>query len=88
VQSLAARRFAEGNKADVSQSNAQFVGRIDHAREFDVRPRIEIEDETARHVGLERLAIPGVEFERRDLPKRDETLDAVDFDIGLAVAGN
>ena len=64
------------------------LGGLDHLGKIDIRRRIEIEYQPARHVGRIRRAIPGMQFEPADLRHRGQPLDAVDLQIGLAVAGD
>ena len=86
MQALAARRFAESNEAEFLQSFAQLERGVDDFRKLDIRRRIEIENQASRHVGLERRAIPRMEFQCRNLTESYEAFDAVDFDVGFAVA--
>ena len=86
MQALAARRLAEGNEAKLLEAAAQLLGRRDHGRECNVGRRVEIEDEPPGNGRMMRLAIPGMEFHRRDLAHGDQALDAIDLQIRLAVA--
>ena len=65
---------------------AHLLRGLDHRREGTSGAGIEIEHQAARHLGLVRLAVPGMELERGDLGHRRQALDAVDLQIGLAVA--
>ena len=86
VQALAAGRLAEGDEPERFEALAHLLGGVDHGREGDVGSRIEIEHEATRQRGMVRLAIPGVEFHGGDLGHGDQPFDAIDLQIGLAVA--
>src|SRR3954453_12218406 len=88
MQALAAGRLAERLQSEVLEPVAYVLGRLDHLGEIDVRRRVEIEHQPARRVRLVGRTIPWMQFEPRDLRDRGQTLDAVDLQIGLAVAGD
>jgi hypothetical protein len=52
----------------------------------DVRRRVEVEDQPAGDLRLERLAVPRVQLHRPDLGHGGQGLDAVDLQVGLVVA--
>ena len=62
------------------------LGGVDDVGELDVRRGIEIEDQPARRIVAVRGAIPGMQLDAADLRDRGEPLDAIDLQIGLAVA--
>ncbi len=74
MDAFASRRFAEGDEAEFLHPFAQFERCFYDLRKVDVRPRVEVEDQTPGDVGFEWCAIPGVKFERRDLPERYDAL--------------
>ena len=88
MQALAAGGLAEALQADIGQMLPHVLGGFDDIGKFDIRRRIEIEHQPARDIGRIRRAIPGMQFEAADLRHRRETLDAIDLQIRLAIAGD
>src|SRR5262245_30566993 len=87
VDTLASRSFAEGDQSEFLQTLPQLLRGCDHHMKCDVGCRIEIEDEASRDRWVKGLAVPGVIFNRGQLCHGHQSLDAVDLDIGLPVAG-
>ena len=87
VQPLAARGLAEGDEAELSRA----ASRISLAAAITAEKATSgagSRSNTRRpgKRGMVRLAIPGVEFHGRDLGHGDQPFDAIDLQIGLAVA--
>src|SRR5262245_60590675 len=86
MQALAARRLAEGHEAELFQTRLQLFGGFDDSIEGDVRRGVEIKNETTRNPRMTGLIVPGMILNSRDLCRRNQALDAVDLNIGLAVS--
>src|SRR5215470_13931322 len=85
MQTLAARCLAEGHEAELFQARLQLFGGFDHSIEGDVRRGVEIENETTRNPQMTGLIAPGMILNGCDLRRRNQALDAVNLNIGLAV---
>lgn len=85
MQALAAGGLAERDHTERFQALAHLASRLYDGREFDLRSRIEVENQPARHFGFPGLAIPRVQFQRTNLGDGREAFDAVDLQIGLLV---
>jgi hypothetical protein len=88
MESLAARRFAKTNETEFVQALPHLAGGLDDGRKGDVWPRIKIENEPARHLRLFWLAIPGMKLKGGGLRESRQAFDAIDLEIGFAVAGD
>ena len=88
MQALAAGGLAEAFESERSQALTHLTRSIDHSGECNIGRRIKVEHQPSRHIGFVRRAIPGMKFESADLRDSDQTFDAVDLHIGLAVAGD
>ncbi len=86
VQAFAARRLAEGDEAELLEALAHLERGVDHAVERHVRRGVEIEHEAAGQLRIVRQAVPGMQLERGDLRRLHERFDAIDLQIGLAIA--
>ena len=65
---------------------AHFLGGGDDGREGNVGGRVQVEHKAPGKRWMVRLAIPGMELHGRDLRHGDEALDAIDLQVGLAIA--
>ena len=88
MEALAAGGLAEADEADRLKTIPQIARRLDHIGEGDLRSGIEIEDETARRVGVVRLAVPGMEFDSACLGERDQPFGPVNLEIGFLVVAD
>ncbi len=68
------------------QPSGMDTGALDHGGEGDVGRGIEVEHQPSRLLGLEWLAVPGVQLQRPSLRRRHQGFDAVEPDKGLSVA--
>jgi hypothetical protein len=88
MESLAACRFAKTDETEFVQALPHLAGGLDDGRKGDVWPRIKIENEPARHLRLFWLAIPGMKLKGGGLRESRQAFDAIDLEIGFAVAGD
>ena len=65
---------------------AHFLGGGDDGREGNVGGGVQVEHKAPGKRWMMRLAIPGMELHGRDLRHGDEALDAIDLQVGLAIA--
>ena len=86
MEAFAAGRLAEDGERERFETRLQFERRRNDAIERDIGRRIEIEDETSRHLRLIGARIPGVNFDAAHLRYGGKTLDAIDLQIGLVIA--
>ena len=86
VQPLAAGGLAKTFHADFGEVLPHILGGLDDIGEFDLWCGIEIEHQPAGNVGRVRRTIPGMQLEPADLRHGRQTFDAVDLQIGLAIA--
>ena len=79
MQALAAGRLAEAHQAQRFQPVADLQCPGDHGIEPDIGRRIEIEDETPRHLRLVRRAVPGMQLDAAALRDRGQPLNTIDL---------
>ena len=75
-------------KADVGEALAHIFRSLDDIGKFNLRRGIEVEHQPSGNVGRKGRTIPRMQFETADLGDCRKTLDAVDLQIRLPVAGN
>ena len=86
MQALAAGRLAEAGQSEALQPLAQLDGGFDHPAKRHVGRRVEVEHQSARKLGIARLAVPRMQFDSAELGNRGKPFDPVDLEIGLAIA--
>src|SRR6185312_9488576 len=88
VQSFATGRLAETFESDRAEAGPHLLRGLDDSGEFNVRCRVEVEDETPRDIRLVRHAVPRMQLDPTALCHSGQGLDAVDHYVRLAVAGH
>jgi len=86
VKALAARRFAEGQQAELLESLAYLERGRDDGIEFHVRRRIQVEDQSPGDLRIVGCAVPGMEFQRSHLSDGGQRFDPIDLHVGGPVA--
>ena len=88
MEPLAAGCLTKADQAKAGQSVSYFTRRLDDPLKRYIRSRIEIEDKSARLIGMSWLAVPRVQLKSGDLRDGDQALHAVDLKIRLPVTGD
>ena len=86
MQALASRGLAEADEAEGFKALADLPRTFDDGNGRGVRRGGEVEHQSAGLLGLEWLAVPGVQFHRAGLGRRNQGFDAVEPNSGLADA--
>lgn len=86
MKALAACRLTEADQAKFVEAVPHVLSGLDDSTECHLRTWIEVKDQTARDVRMERIPVPGMQFQARCLSNRGEPFDTIDLEIGLAVA--
>ena len=88
MKPLATGGFAEALQANVRQPLPHVLGGLDDIGKLDVRRGIEIEHQAPRCVVRIRGAIPGMQLQPADLRHRRQSLDTINLQVRLAIAGH
>ena len=88
MNALATGRFDKRCEAAVLEHRPHLLRRRNHGVEGDIRCRIEIEDQSRRHIRFARFRAPRVQLQHRGLRHGDKTFHGVDGHIGFLAAAD
>ena len=86
MQSLAARRLAEGEEPQGFEPRAHLQRGGDHGGEGHLRRGVQIEDKSPGDVRLVRLAIPGMNLDSRRLGYGGKPFGTINLKVRLVIA--
>jgi len=72
MKSFAAGAFAEGGEAELFQARLHLLSRFNHNVEANIRRRVEVEYQAARHWRVMGLVVPGMILDGGDLCGGDQ----------------